>query len=164
MAGTALGWRPMQAADLPAVCALADALHPEHPEPPEVFAERLELAPEGCRVLAGEGALVGYAIGHGWSGTAPPPLGARLGALPARPGAFHLHDVALLPAARGGGHATAVLAALSAGWLLVTLVAVADAVPYWLRQGFRDRPCADPAALASYGEGARFMARRSVTG
>ncbi|WP_149537569.1 GNAT family N-acetyltransferase [Siccirubricoccus phaeus] len=155
----ALSWRPMREADLPAVCALAEALHPEHPEPPDIFAERLALAPGGCLVLAGEGGLLGYAIGHGWSGLAPPALGVRLGTLPERPGAFHVHDVALLPAARGAGHAAAALAALAAGRPLVTLVAVAEAVPYWQRQGFHDHPCADPAALASYGAGARFMAR-----
>ena len=45
-------WRPMTEADLPAVQAMADRLHPHHPEAPAVFAERLALAPAGCRVLA----------------------------------------------------------------------------------------------------------------
>lgn len=146
----------MVAADLPGVLALADRLHPHHPESMAVFAERLALAPDGCRVLASGGALLGYAVAHPWTGLAPPPLDALLGALPARPGAWHIHDVALLPAARGAGHVAALLAAPLPR---LTLVAVDGTGGYWARHGFADAPCSDAAALASYGEGARFMAR-----
>ena len=154
-------WRPMILADLPAVQALADRLHPHHPEAPAVFAERLALAPAGCQVLAAGAALLGYAISHPWTGTAPPPLDALLGALPAQPGAWHIHDVALEPAARGGGHVATVLRSLLAAAALPrsTLVAIPGTGGYWARQGFRDVPAADPMALASYGQGERFMAR-----
>lgn len=155
----ALIWRPMSPADLAAVEALAEMLHPHHPEAPAVFTERLALAPEGCRVLAREDRLLGYTVTHPWDGLAPPALDTLLGALPAAAAAWHIHDVALAPEARGAGHAAAVVRAVSAGWR-TTLVALADAVPYWSRQGFRDAPCADTAALASYGDGARFMARQ----
>lgn len=154
----ALTWRPMVPADLAAVEALARVLYPDHPEAPAVFAERLALAPEGCLVLAPDGLLLGYAVTHPWNGLAPPPLDTLLGALPAAATAWHIHDVALAPEARGAGHAAAVVRAVSAG-RRTTLVALADAVPYWTRQGFRDAPCGDAAALASYGDGARFMAR-----
>lgn len=139
----------MRDADLPLVVALAGALHPHHPESPAVFAERLALAPAGCWML-GE---AGYALAHPWTGLAPPPLDQLLGAVPAGP--WHLHDIALCPAARGAGHA----ARLLARWPRATLVAIAGTAGYWARQGFRERSCADPAALASYGPGARFMAR-----
>jgi ribosomal protein S18 acetylase RimI-like enzyme len=145
-----MDWRPMTEADLPGVVALAGAVHPHHPEAPAVFAERLALAPEGCWVL-GEGQ--GYALAHPWTGLAPPPLDTLLGAVPEGP--WHLHDIALAPAARGAGHA----ARLLARWPAATLVAIAGTGRYWARQGFRRVPCADPAALASYGAGARFMAR-----
>jgi ribosomal protein S18 acetylase RimI-like enzyme len=156
-----LDWRSMTKADLPAVQALADRLHPHHPESPAVFAERLALAPAGCRVLAAGDALLGYAVTHPWTGTAPPPLDMLLGALPARPGAWHVHDIALDPAARRCGLAKAVLRALLATSPLqrATLVAIPGTGEYWVRQGFRDLPVADAAALASYGAGARFMAR-----
>jgi ribosomal protein S18 acetylase RimI-like enzyme len=156
-------WHPMTAADLPAVQALADRLHPHHPEAPAVFAERLALAPAGCRVLAAGGGPLGYAITHPWTGAAPPPLDALLGALPDRPGAWHIHDVALDPAARGAGHAGAVLRALLAASPLprATLVAISGTGTYWERQGFRDATVVDAASLASYGQGARFMARTS---
>lgn len=150
-----LGWRPMQPADLPAVAAVADCLHPHHPESPAIFAERLALAPAGCHVLADGPVLLGYAVAHPWTGLAPPPLDSLLGALPEWPGPWHLHDIALLPVARGAGHA----AALLRRWPRATLVAIAGTGGYWAAQGFHDAPCADPAALASYGAGARFMAR-----
>jgi ribosomal protein S18 acetylase RimI-like enzyme len=155
-------WRPMTEADLPVVVALADRLHPHHPEQPAVFAERLALAPAGCRVLAAGGALLGYAVSHPWTGAGPPPLDTLLGALPARPAAWHVHDIALAPAARGAGHAGAVLRALLTDSPLprATLVALPGTGAFWARQGFRDA-AADAAALASYGEGVRFMARPS---
>jgi ribosomal protein S18 acetylase RimI-like enzyme len=151
----------MTEADLPAMVALADRLHPHHPESPAVFAERRALAPQGCRVLALGDRLLGYAIGHPWTGEGPPPLDSLLGALPAWPGAWHLHDIALDPAARGAGHAAALLRSLPANPSLprMTLVAIPGTGAYWARQGFRDAPVDDAAALATYGEGARFMAR-----
>lgn len=154
----------MQAADLPAVTALADAIHAEHPEDAAVFAERLALYPVGCLVLQGEGGIRGYTIAHPWTAAAPPVLDSLLGALPAGPDAFHLHDIVLDPAARGRGHAAAALAMLfgqAAGLGLprATLVAVAGTADYWQRQGFRPIPPRDPAALESYGPGSTFMAR-----
>jgi GNAT superfamily N-acetyltransferase len=154
----ALSWRGMLPGDLPAVVALAEALHPEHPESPAVFAERLALAPAGCRVLARGDALLGYAVMHPWTGLAPPALNRLLGRLPTRPGPWHIHDVALMPEARGAGHAAAVVRTV-VGARAATLVALAEAVAYWSRLGFRPAACADAAALASYGAEARFMAR-----
>jgi ribosomal protein S18 acetylase RimI-like enzyme len=154
-------WRQMTETDLPAVQALADRLHPHHPESPAVFAERLALAAAGCRVLVAGEVLLGYAVTHPWTGTAPPPLDALLGSLPARPGAWHIHDIALDPVARGGGHGVAVLRALLAASPLprATLVAIPGTGEYWTRQGFHDAPVGDAATLAGYGTGARFMAR-----
>lgn len=157
-------WRPMREADLPAVTALADAIHAEYPEDPAIFAERLALHPAGCLVLQGEGGIRGYAIAHPWTAAVPPALDTLLNTLPAWPDAFHLHDIALDPAARGRGHAAAALATLfghAAGLGLprATLVAVAGTAEYWQSQGFRPILPRDPAALESYGPGAAFMAR-----
>ena len=154
-------WRPMREADLPAVQALADALHPHHPESPAVFAERLALSPEGCRVLAGPEGVGGYAVTHPWTGEGPPALDALLGALPTAPAAWHIHDIALDPRLRGQGHAGTVLRALltASPWRRATLVAVSGTGPYWAAQGFADAPARPAAALASYGEEARFMVR-----
>ncbi len=157
----------MHPGDLPAVEAIAERVHPDHPERPEVFAERLALAPEGCLVLAGEGGLAGYAVSHPWQVLlGPPPLDALLGALPGVPDAWHVHDIALLPEARGAGLASALLDALLAaaarrGFGRATLVAVPGKAAFWERRGFRAMPPAPgaAAALASYGAGAAWMAR-----
>jgi GNAT superfamily N-acetyltransferase len=159
-------WRRMRAADLPAVERIAEFLHPDYPEHPAVFAERLALAPIGCWVLAvpaGQ-ALAGYAVTHPWTGRGPPRLNALLGGVPRPAPAWHIHDVALLPAARGGGRGTAVLRqvlarALAAGCVRATLVAVAGKAGYWQRLGFRPAIPVEPITMASYGPGAVFMAR-----
>jgi len=162
------GWRPMQPADLPAVIAIAARVHRDHPERPAVFAERLALAPEGCLALAADGGaaapgLLGYALTHPWAATHPPALDTLLGALPEAPGCWHLHDIALLPAARGRGHAARVLdrilgLAAARGLAQASLVAVAGKAAYWTRHGFRPTD-ADGEGLSSYGPGAVFMRR-----
>ncbi|MFJ5368420.1 GNAT family N-acetyltransferase, partial [Bosea sp. CER48] len=67
------GWRRMAPADLPAVMRIAAVVHPSYPEDEAVFAERLQLAAEGCHVLAGDGdELLGYLVSHPWPlGTVP---------------------------------------------------------------------------------------------
>jgi GNAT superfamily N-acetyltransferase len=160
-------WRAMRRDDLGAVCAIATAVHPDHPERPEVFAERLALAPAGCRVLdGGARGPLGYALSHPWRlDLGPPALDSLLGALPAVPDAWYLHDIALLPEARGGGQAAGIVAALlaeaaAAGIGQAMLVAIPGKDRYWARRGFDDAPIAGPgpaARLAAYGAGARLM-------
>lgn len=157
-------WRAMRADDLAAMAALAERIHVDYPERPEVFAERLALCPAGCLALESGGALVGYALAHPWAG-APPPLDTLLGALPSAPDHFYLHDVALAPQARGRGEARAALAALDdAARRLVLdemrLVAVSGSAPVWARLGFAASGAPCPA---SYGDDAVAM-RRAVPG
>jgi GNAT superfamily N-acetyltransferase len=154
----------MAAACLPAVLALADAVHPDHPEDREVFAERLALHPAGCLMLEADGEVCGYALAHPWSIAAPPALNARLGRLPARPDTLHLHDIALIPALRGAGQAAAALEVLlgqaqALGLPRATLVAIAGKQDHWARRGFHPLAPRDPAPLRSYGAGASFMAK-----
>ena len=101
-------WRPMRAEDLAAVTAISDAVHGRFTEPMAIYAERLALYPAGCRVLAGD-AVAGYLISHPWYRDSPPKLGAMLGTIPADADAYYLHDLALLPAARGSGGGKAAL-------------------------------------------------------
>jgi Acetyltransferases len=154
----------MAPADLPAVLRVAAEVHPGYPERDEVFAERLALHPGGCLVLEGDGDPLGYCISHPWRGE-PPALDTLLGALPPRPDTWYLHDVALLPAARGLGAPAALLACLreraaAAGLLALALTAVNDSAPYWRRQGFEVVPASDAKQrekLLSYGPDARRM-------
>lgn len=166
MTETAPHWHLMTPADLPAMLAIADVVHPTYPEDPEVFAERLVLYPDGCLVLMREGKAVGYIVSHPWTYAQPPALNSLLGALPIPPTTYYIHDIALLPEARGTGGANAVVARLIAqagalGVGTISLVAVNDSVAFWMRHGFR--VVADAALdkkLRSYDADARFMVRQ----
>lgn len=160
------GWRRMTPSDLSAVVAIADVVHPTFPEDASIFAERLLLYSPGCHVLTGNsGALDGYAISHPWHGAGPPALNSLLQRLPDAATTFYIHDIALLPTARGRGAAAAIVEALvaqarAAGLATVALAAVNGTEAFWQKHGFR--PAAGAALaekLASYGGGARFMTR-----
>jgi GNAT superfamily N-acetyltransferase len=158
-------WRPMSPADLPAALAVADIVHPRYPEDPVIFAERLALYPAGCLVLMQDEDRIGYIVSHPWRYGEPPALNSRLGALPLPPTTYYIHDIALLPQARGTGAARVVIAQLvdragALGLPNLSLIAVNDSVAFWQRHGFAVTP--DPALdgkLRSYDESARFMAR-----
>ncbi|APW72070.1 MULTISPECIES: GNAT family N-acetyltransferase [Sphingopyxis] len=168
MSGGTATWRPMRADDLPAVAAMSDAVHGAFTEPLATYAERLALYPQGCHILEsrgfeGEGTAIGYLVTHPWRLGAPPKLGAALGALPADPDSYYLHDIALLPAARGqrAGEAAVALVlnlARAAGLPVIELVAVGGADAYWQRLGFA---YAAPGADGPYGPGT-FVMRRPV--
>ncbi len=152
-------WRAMQEADLAAVNRIADLVHPDFPEAAEIPAERLRLYPAGCLVLDRNGEALGYAVSHPWHAGKPPALDTLLGALPEIPTHYYVHDLALLPAARGTGAAhkavvQLIAVAAQAGLARMTLVAVNNSSGFWQRQGFR---AVGPAPV-SYGADARVMA------
>lgn len=155
-------WRAMLPGDLTAVQVISDAVHGRYSEDGAVYAERLALYPAGCLVLEGAEGVTGYLITHPWRRGAPPALNARLGALPAQPDCYYLHDIALMPAARGGGAGAAAVAAVlertrSAGFAEVALVAINGAERFWAAQGFAHD--ADAPGMASYGDRAYPMRR-----
>lgn len=158
-------WRPMIAADLPEVMAIAAGVHPDYPEEPGVFAERLRLFSQGCLVFGAAEGLLGYLVSHPWDRAAPPALNSLLGALPARAGCFYIHDLALVPAARGSGAGSAAVTtaadlALRSGLPCLALVAVAGSSGFWQRHGFRERHVPALAArLASYDDAALYLER-----
>lgn len=156
----------MAPADLPAVMAIASVIHPGYPEDEAVFAERLRLAPEGCHVLAGvTDDLMGYLVSHPWPIAAVPALNSLLEAIPPATRNWYIHDLALLPAGRGGGVAGRIVAevadsAARTGYTSMALVAVNNSTGFWQRQGFRevDEPVL-AGKLASYDGAARYMRR-----
>jgi ribosomal protein S18 acetylase RimI-like enzyme len=168
MTGEPLNWRVMTVADLPAVKALADVVHPHFPEDEAVFANRLALHPYGCGVLQGERAIAGYVVSHPWHFKQPPQLNELLAAPTAPPSTFYIHDLALLPETRRTGAGAIVVAMLAARARLMqlpnmTLVAVNNSVHFWRRQGFDI--VVDPTLdrqLRSYDEHASYM-RRELT-
>lgn len=162
-----LAWRRMTPSDLPAVGAIADAVHIAYPEDNAIFVERLLLFPAGCLVLQAAGTLVGYLVAHPGRMREPPALNTRLGALPAEPDCLYLHDIAVLPAARGRGAATVAIERLveiarAHALPAIALIAIAGTLPFWGRHGFT--PLDDhalAAKLASYDPEARLMRRHA---
>lgn len=146
-------WRPMRPADLADVVAVADVVHLNYPEDPAVFANRLALFAPGCLMAEENGRTLGYCIAHPGTIGAPPPLDTVLAALPAAADCLYIHDVALLPAARGR-HLGVALARLleevarAHGFARMALTAVNNSDGFWGALGYEPQPC---ASLASYG-------------
>ena len=65
------------------------------------MAEKQRLFPEGCLVLASALTVAGYALSHPWICKDIPALNELLLRLPKNPDCLYLHDIALLPNARG---------------------------------------------------------------
>jgi ribosomal protein S18 acetylase RimI-like enzyme len=158
-------WRPMTPADLSTVDDIAEAVHPLHPENTTVFAERLRLYPEGCHVLESSRVIAGYVISHPWSGD-PPALDTLVNALPAAPATYYIHDLALLPSARGNDAGATIIGRLidharQAGFATVSLVAVNGSEPFWHKLGFiRAADESLHKKLRSYGGDAALMRAR----
>lgn len=152
----------MRDTDLQTVCDIAEVVHPSHPEDAAVFTERLTLYPQGCHVFKSDGVLGGYVLSHPWT-DAPPALNTLLHALPAAPMTYYIHDIALLPAARGGGTGAAIVRHLigharQRGLSSVALVAVNGSEAFWQKHGFQPAHNEDIAAkVRSYGADARSM-------
>lgn len=159
-------WRPMTKADLPAIEAIALQVHPAYPESDAVFLERLALYPQGCHVLVRGRSIDGYLLSHPWHRDSPPGLDSLLGALPADPDCLYIHDLALLPGARGHGDAAIIVERLAAvakrdRLPALALIAVSGTSAFWSRQGFVAQDAPKLAAkLASYDPDARLMLRR----
>jgi GNAT superfamily N-acetyltransferase len=159
-------WRPMRPADIPAIFAVSQRVHVDHPERGAVLAEKFSLFPAGCFVLAVHEEVVGYAFSHPWHG-APPALDTLLGALPAAPSRYFIPDVTLDAGVRGKGYAAAIVpklvdAARAFGVPRLMLVAVNGAEGFWSQFGFRAVEGAlQREAQAKYGAGAVAMERAS---
>jgi len=156
----------MGRSDLPLAEAIAERVHPTLPEDPAVFAERLALFPHGCLMLEDGGKCSGYAIAHPWRLTQPPALNTFLGGLPAEADTLFLHDLALLPEARGAGFAGIAVRLLAEratalGLAAMSLVAAGTSHAFWRHHGFRLLDADGvAAAVATYGPGACAMVWR----
>jgi GNAT superfamily N-acetyltransferase len=155
----------MRAADLAAISAIAAQLHPDHFERNEVFAERLALCPDGCSTLAAGADVIGYVFSHPWRALTVPPLDSLLSTLPETPTTYYIHDIAVLPAARGHGAARTIIGVIeskarSFGLSTLSLVTVEEAAPFWRAAGFVETVVpAMQTVLRSYGDNAQFMTR-----
>ena len=153
----------MTRGDLSNVSAIAREVHPFLPERPEVLAEKHRLFPQGAFVLQRGGVVVGYAIAHPWSLDEIPALDAFLVDLSPAADCLFLHDVALLPRARGNRSAATLIellkvVALTGGLRQIALASVYGTKTLWGRLGFQERTLpAGNHKLSSYGDGACYM-------
>lgn len=153
------GWRAMMPADLDAVDGIAALVHVDFPEPVAVFANRQALFPAGSFVFQQGSRILGYMLAHPWPSDRPSPdLGVVLDRLPPSQ-SLYLHDIALLPEARGTGAGDAAVDLLISlareqGLAHIWLTAVGGADHYWRKKGFQRVGQAMP-----YGEGSMVMDR-----
>jgi len=158
-------WRSARPSDLIAISAIAARIHPDLSESPDVFAEKMRLYPDGCRVLVADDEIAGYGLAHPWKQYRIPPLNRFLERLPDDADCLYVHDVAVLPDFRGGVArayvATTEELARASRIATLALVSVYATRPLWERLGFQP-VTADAelrAKLASYGEDATYMLR-----
>jgi ribosomal protein S18 acetylase RimI-like enzyme len=161
-----VAWRAMTAYDLPAVQGIADTVHVDFFESPEVLAERLSLYHNGCYLLEVGDKPAGYVLSHPWIYGTLPSLNTLLKRLPAEPDTYYLHDLCLLPVARRVGAASKIVDALVKhasveGYPTMTLVAVNGSIPFWQRHGFESTQIDELyGKLLSYEAAASYMVRR----
>lgn len=157
-------WHPLLPEDTGRVSEIADEIHTDLPERPEVFEEKIGLYPSSCwKLLSPSGKIVGYGISHAWTLHIIPPLDDFLSELPQSPDCLYVHDVAILPEARGqnaGLEYRNILkrTAGQRGILNLACVSVYGTDKLWSRTGFQ---CVNDKSInekiASYGSSAKYM-------
>lgn len=158
-------WLPLSLSDIADVAAIAAQLHPSLPERTAVLAEKAALFPEGCRKLLVDGRMCGYGLAHPWRMAVLPALDAFLDALPVAADCLFIHDVAVLPQARGRGAAASFIlhadvVTMQHNLPAQALVAAYGSVRLWQRFGFAPlQGDHSVAKLAAYGAGAVYMSR-----
>jgi ribosomal protein S18 acetylase RimI-like enzyme len=156
----------MLQSDLPSVDELSNITHPELPEAPEIFAERLHLYPAGCLVLEDAGTIQGYVISHPIAEGQPPALDTLLEVIPDDSVLYYIHDLAISSKLRGqglakGGIEMALAVARREGFARACLISVYGTSSFWGKYGFVrqevDKQLAEK--LQAYGEDAVFMSQ-----
>ncbi len=157
-------WRPLSPSDFQAVDRIAQAIHVDLFERTEVLFDKVAFFPQGCRKLTAANETVGYAIAHPWYLNEIPAIDCFLPVRPEPPDCLFIHDVAVLPSARGSNAAGGFLALLrplakARGLRFFACVSVYGTDRLWSRHGFTpvSRPEID-AKLQDYGPTAIYMA------
>jgi GNAT superfamily N-acetyltransferase len=162
-------WRQASASDLDAINKIADAIHLDLPEKPEVFAEKFTLFSAGCCVLVWHNEVVGYGLSHPWMLDSVPPLDTLLKQMPIDANCLYVHDVAVLPKTRGHGSAGLYIELMAdrareLGVDFLALVSVYDTHPLWAKYGFEIATDSRLGPkLRSYGPTAKYMIRKLLS-
>ncbi|KAL8990147.1 MAG: hypothetical protein Q9177_001120 [Variospora cf. flavescens] len=163
-----LAWRQMSGNDIESLVRVAHLIHPGLPESDGVFAERVKLFPEGCLALV-EGErdeLYGYAISHPIRRRQPPALDSFLRAIASDADQYYIHDLAILPEARGRGLAQECinkLFGIAQRYPTTSLVSVYDTAPFWGRFRFVPEEIDEglKMKLLDYGDDATYLERKN---
>ena len=156
-------WGSLLDSDIGEVDRIAREIHSTLPERPEGVAEKLRLFPQGCFKFMFEGRMMGYAFSHPWRLYSIPPLNDFLHTLPQKPDCIYIHDVAVLPTARGhnaAGLFVSEITEVAKGMHIkhLSCVSVYGTEVLWARFGFRTVSSDEISAkLASYGARAKYM-------
>lgn len=160
-----LRWRTATEADVSEIFRISKIIHADIPERIETYREKITLSPKSCFAAVDGKAIRGYAIALPWMANEIPELDTLLGALPPHASALCIHDVALLPSARGQGLVEELMklldeAARRLGLHEIALAAVYGSEVSWYQYGFRRAEMSEKlkAQVATYGS-AVFMKR-----
>lgn len=169
----------MQISDLEGIRLVAQDVHPGLPESDFVCTERVELFPEGCWTLVVDDSataaqqkpknhVLGYAISHPILRGQPPALDSQLHAIPTAADIYYIHDIAIMPEARGGGLAAECLQKLLKGpasrWEVTCLISVYGTSNFWAKFGFQVPEAVSEQLrekLGGYGEDAVYLERQN---
>ncbi|KAH7384495.1 hypothetical protein BKA66DRAFT_462316 [Pyrenochaeta sp. MPI-SDFR-AT-0127] len=165
-----IAWRGLSANDIHSLVRVANKIHPDLPEDDQVFKERIKLFPEGCLALAEEGEvggeLYGYIISHPIIRHQPPALNQMLGQIAPEADQYYIHDLVILPQARGCGFAQKCLDkifAIAGRFSTTSLVSVYGTASFWSRFGFTAQDIDETLKekLLNYGEDAVYLERKN---
>jgi len=161
--------RPMQRSDLPAILSIQKMVYQScFHEDFVAFQSKYTVSGDTCFLAEYNGKAAGYVFSLPICGYDLPPLNVEIAALPTNPDRLYLHDMALLPEARGQGLAAGLLqevirAARKRHLEHIVLIAVQNSAAFWNSHGFESNPTATgklQAKLVSYGPEALYMEQR----
>ena len=157
--------RSMAERDLDAVLAIQSSCYTEvAPETLHSIRAKLVASSTTCFVAVASGEVVGYLIALPWEFANPPVLNLERCELPQRPDCLYLHDLAVVPKARGLGVGVKLVETFfkvleRLRLPRAALIAVQGSSAYWERFGFQIASTdADlRAKLLSYGTHVVYM-------
>jgi ribosomal protein S18 acetylase RimI-like enzyme len=157
--------RPMLMSDMDRVMLIQAACYGgDIPESRDSLSAKLAASPASCFVAVDRDDIVAYLIALPWVSQAPPSLNAPNCELPVDPDCGYLHDLSVLPSARGSGIASLLITHFfvycrQLAMPKASLVAVQNSASFWRGFGFKpvELDVALTQKLATYGHDAEFM-------
>ena len=147
-------WRSMLISDLSRVNDIANHIHADFFEAPEVFEEKLTLYPQGCFVFETD-QVEGYAFTHPWVLMKPPKLNSFLTTIEGAD-SYYIHDVVLLPTVRGQHNVEKLFELLNNTFDTMSLISVNQSTNYWNKFGFEKVEL----DVSNYSDDATYMIRK----